>query len=72
LVTLKFKLSDRDDLVVSLSETETLGDLLSRVSRETGTELGGVIAVRQGKVMARSQIVEDQDIIEIYPAISGG
>ena len=72
MVTLRFKLSDRADLEVPLSGPETLGDLLARVSRETGTELGGVIAIRNGKVLPRHQTVEDQDLIEIYPAISGG
>ncbi len=72
MVTLRFKLSDKADLEVPLSTPENLGDLLSRVSRDTGMKIGGVIAVRQGKVVAGHKIVEDQDIIEIYPAISGG
>jgi len=72
LVTIRFKLSDRDDIEIPLPEPENLGDLLDRVSRETGTELGGYIAVRQGKVIAAHTAVEDQDVIEIFPAISGG
>ena len=72
MVTLCFKLSDRANIEVPLSGPENLGDLLNRVSRDSGIEPGGVIAVRQGKVVAGHQAVEDQDIIEIYPAISGG
>ena len=72
MVTLYFKLSDRAAIQIPVRQPETLGDLLERVSQETGTELGSYIAVRQGKVMARHQIVEDQDSIEIFPAISGG
>lgn len=72
MVTFRFKLSDRADLEIPLSGPENLGDLLDRVSRDTGMKLGGVIAVRQGKVVAGHQAVEDQDSIEIYPAISGG
>ncbi len=72
MVTLRFKLSDRSDFEVPLSGPENLGDLLGRVSRDSGIELGRVIAIRQGKVVAGHKAVEDQDIIEIYPAISGG
>ncbi len=49
MVTFRFKLSDRADLEIPLSAPENLGDLLARVSRDTGIILGGVIAVRQGK-----------------------
>ncbi len=72
MVTFRFKLSDRADLEIPLSAPENLGDLLDRVSRETDMKLGGVIAVRQGRVVAGHKTVEDQDVIEIYPAISGG
>lgn len=72
MVTFRFKLSDRDDLSVALTGPETLGDLLMRVSRQAGLELGGYIAVRQGKVMAKDQAVADRDVIDIFPAISGG
>lgn len=72
MVTLNFKLSDSATLEVPLSGPVNLGDLLDQVSQDTGNQLGRVIAVRQGKVMASHEAVEDQDIIEIYPAISGG
>lgn len=35
-------------------------------------QLGGIIAIRNGSVIQKSDLVENGDEIDIFPAISGG
>lgn len=55
-----------------LSKQETLATVLQQCRRQAGIEFGGIIAVRCGKVMTKSDLVLDGDEIDVFPAISGG
>ena len=72
MVTLIFKLLERDKEHLSLSKPEKFDTVLSRCS--AGEELlrGGYIAVREGKVITGKSLIEDGDTIHIFPPLSGG
>jgi molybdopterin converting factor small subunit len=72
MVTVNFKLSDIGRIEIPLSKQETLATVLQQCRRQSGIELGGIIAVRCGKVMTKSDLVQNGDEIDVFPAISGG
>lgn len=72
MVTVHFKLNELGTVKYSLQKPLTLGQLLELCSTKRQDQLGSFIAVRNGKVIQANDRVEDQDIIEIYPALSGG
>jgi sulfur carrier protein ThiS len=72
MVIINFKLTDVGRVEVAVEKQQTLEMILLECSRLTGREPGGVIAIRQGKVITRTSIVEDGDEIDVFPAISGG
>ena len=57
---------------VGLEKHETLETVLQQCTAQAGFELGGIIAIREGKVLKKTDLVKDQDEIEVFPAISGG
>jgi sulfur carrier protein ThiS len=72
MVTINFKLTDIGKIEVSLEKHETLATVLQEYTAQAGFELGGIIAIREGKVLKKTDLVKDQDEIDVYPAISGG
>ncbi len=72
MVTVNFKLSDIGRIEIPLSRQETLATVLQQCRRQAGIELGGIIAVRYGKVITKNDLVQDGDEIDVFPAISGG
>ena len=71
-MTFNFRLTGRGKIQFSLSKPEKLDTVLHQCAAEGGIRLGGYIAVRKGTVIASSNLIEDGDEIDIFPAISGG
>lgn len=72
MVTVNFKLTDIGRIEIALRRQETLATVLQQCRRQSGIELGGIIAVRCGKVITKNDLVQDGDEIDVFPAISGG
>ena len=72
MVTVNFKLTDIGRIEIALVKQETLATVLQQCRRQAGIELGGIIAVRCGKVITKNDLVQDGDEIDVFPAISGG
>ncbi|BCL61296.1 hypothetical protein DGMP_19890 [Desulfomarina profundi] len=72
MVKLNFKLTERGEVEIPLSEPQCLQTVLDRYNAEKGIDAGGYIAVCRGKVVPGDQLVHDGDEIDIFPAISGG
>lgn len=72
MVTVNFKLFEIGRIEVSIEKHETLATLLRHCTAQAGIELGGIIAIRKGKVLKKNDLVEDGDEIDVFPAISGG
>ncbi len=72
MVTFNFKLTERGIVKCPISRAERLDVVLQQYTAEEGIDLGGYIAVREGKVMKGESLINDGDMIDIFPAISGG
>ncbi len=72
MVKVTFKLSDTDTVNLELKEPTKLEDVLKISAELVGIELGGFIAIRSGTVITSDHLVDLNDAIDIYPAISGG
>lgn len=72
MVSINFKLTDIGRIEVCLEKRETLVTVLQQCAAQAGVELGGTIAIRGGRVLKESDLVEDLDEIDVFPAISGG
>ena len=72
MVTITFRLSDSQPVVLSLDSAESLKKVLQYAAKEAGIELGGVIVVRDGKILKDDDQVGVDDCIDVFPAISGG
>lgn len=72
MVKVTFKLSDCDTIEIEIKAAERLGTILEKSAQVACVELGGFIAVRNGKVLTVDSLVEQNDEIDVYPAISGG
>ncbi len=72
MVTVNFKLTDIGRIEISLRRQETLATVLQQCRRQSGIDLGAIIAVRCGQVISRNDLVQDGDEIDVFPAISGG
>ncbi len=72
MVTFNFKLTERGKVHFPLSRPERLDTVLQQYAAEKGITLGGYIAVRDGKVINGKNLIDDEDVIEVFPAISGG
>ena len=72
MVIINFKMTDFGRVEVAVAKQQLLSTVLLQCSNLTGMEIGGVIAIRQGKVITKNSIVEDGDEIDIFPALSGG
>lgn len=72
MVIINFKMTDIGRVKVAVEKQQPLSMVLLQCSNLTGTEIGDVIAIRQGQVITKNSIVEDGDVIDVFPAISGG
>ncbi len=72
MVRITFKLSDTGTVEVEMPQPLQLKTLMQQYAVTAKTELGGYIAVRNGKVIAADTLVKDNDEIDIFPALSGG
>ncbi|GFN23593.1 MoaD/ThiS family protein [Thermanaeromonas sp. C210] len=48
------------------------GKKLADIARELNINLEAHLVVRGGSILTRDAFIEDEDVIEIFPAISGG
>lgn len=72
MVTLRFKLSELDTVQLSIDQPVEFSKVLELCSEKTATNLGSVIAVRNGKVLNLQDIINLEDVVDVFPAISGG
>ncbi len=72
MVTVHFKLSDLGRVQLDIVAPTTFENLLEQCALKSGSKVGSVIAVKNGKVFGLQETVENGDFIDVYPAISGG
>lgn len=72
MVTLNFRLCDTGSVKMSIAAPEKFEKVLERCAARADVELGSIVAVRNGKVLTGKAMVEDTDVIDIFPAIAGG
>jgi hypothetical protein len=72
MVTVNFKLSDVGCMQLESTVPVELEKILHQCSARTASECGEVLAIRNGKVLTSQELVADSDVIDVYPAISGG
>jgi sulfur carrier protein ThiS len=72
VVTVNFKLSELGRMQLDIAAATTFEEVLEQCALKSGSTVGSVIAVKNGKVFGLQEIVEDGDFIDVYPAISGG
>lgn len=72
MVIINFKLSEAGSVSLHLDTPEQLEKVLQQCAAKVGTELGGYIAIRNGRVVTGDALVGNEDEIDIFPAISGG
>ncbi len=74
MVTVHFKLSDLGCVQLDIAEPTTFEKVLEQcaLNNASTSTVGSVIAVKNGKVFGLQETVENGDVIDVYPAISGG
>lgn len=72
MVTLNFKLSTLGSVESDINTPTTFERVLKQYELKSGCPVGSVIAVRNGKVLGLQDAVVDGDVIDVYPALSGG
>lgn len=72
MITVTFKLSEAAPVSLAVSEPQPLRSVLEQAARHAGIELGGYIAVCNGRVITGEELVAGDDSVEVFPAISGG
>ena len=72
MVTVNFKLQDRESVKLAVDQPQRLEQILARCSDQSAIAWGGFIAVRNNAIITGSDWVEDLDEIDIFPALSGG
>jgi sulfur carrier protein ThiS len=72
MVTVTFKLSDIGAVELELTMPQRLDIVLQQCAEIADVELGGFIAIRNGRVITAETLVEENDNIVIFPALSGG
>lgn len=72
MVTVNFKLSGLGSLQSDLIAPTKFAIILEQCALKTGQDFGSVIAVRNGKVLSLRDAVTEGDVIDVFPAISGG
>lgn len=72
MVVVHFRLTEAGRVEIEIARPERLEDILLKCAAKAKIQLGGIIAIRNGSVIQRSDLVESGDEIDIFPAISGG
>lgn len=72
MVTIHFRLTDIGRLEVHVEEPVTLAAVLKKCTARADFALGGIIAIRKGRVLKERDLVQDGDELDIFPALSGG
>ena len=72
MVTVRFKLSDRGTIELPVTIPLTFQQVLEMCEEAIGNSIGPVLAVRNEKVLNLLDKVEEDDVIDVYPALSGG
>ncbi len=72
MVSFDFKLTEAGKVDFPLGVPEKLDTVVKQCAAREGLPLGGYIAVRDGKVISGDTLVATGDLVEIFPAISGG
>jgi sulfur carrier protein ThiS len=72
MVTVAFKLSEIGTVSLDIDEPVPFSRVLHLCAQKTSTDIGGVIAVRDGRLLSQEDLVHNGDHIDVFPAISGG
>lgn len=72
MVVVRFKLADIGPIHLDIGQPEKLKKILQLCSDKHGESIGSVIVIRSGKVCGKLELIEPNDTLEVYPAISGG
>lgn len=71
-VRVNFKLTEVGRVELDLPTPQSLNEILQHCIDKTGHSPGSYIAVRKGKVVNAGDMIESNDEIDIFPALSGG
>ncbi len=72
MVTVTFKLMELGTSSFALDEPVPFSAVLQRCTQETISDIGGIIAVRNGRLLSHDDLVYDGDHVDVFPAIAGG
>ena len=72
MVTLFFRLTEAGKVEIEISEPQQLDVVLQKGAVQAGIEIGDYLAVRDGNVIKGDTVVSEGDLVDIFPAISGG
>ena len=72
MVTVNFRLTETGEVNVELNDPLPRAKVLDNAANLAGIELGGIIAVRSGQVITLETQINNNEIIDVFPAISGG
>ncbi len=72
MVTIRFKLSEAEPVRLEVDMPARLEEVLPQAAAQANVELGGYIAIRNGEVITSDHLVESTDVIDVFPALSGG
>lgn len=72
MVAIAFRLSEVGRVELTLTGPERWESILQRCIAKSGVDPGAVISVRRGTVLSNDDLIEDNDEVDVFPAISGG
>lgn len=72
MVTVNFKLIDSDPVQLPVNGPETFEKILQRCAASPQIDSVNYIAIRNNTLISLTDLVEDLDEIDIFPAIAGG
>lgn len=72
MVKIHFRLSELGTVELPIENEERWADLLKRCVGKHHSTPSSLLAVRRGAVIGADDLVYDNDIIEVFPALSGG
>jgi molybdopterin converting factor small subunit len=72
MVEVHFKLIGLGSMRFDLAEPLSWGQLLELCRSGRELEQRGMLAVRDGRILNPDDLVADGDVVQVFPAISGG
>lgn len=72
MVIIHFKLSELGTIDINLDSSEEWRVLLSRCPGNNSLGPDNVLAVRDGSVLKAQDLIHEGDVIDVFPALSGG